>query len=181
MSSEEERVSGSASRFVRTRSFHRLALGLVAGVTLAVIGIALWRSAAPSLQDVVAERGSVVMPFDLEATTHVFEPTGSGGVQTVVADDPNDAEQIALVREHLIDEAERFRRGDFGDPAMIHGQEMPGLAVLESSSDSLTVSYREVPAGGEITYRSTEPEVVQALHDWFAAQLSDHGQHAMAG
>lgn len=164
-----------------THSWRWLVLGLATGIALTVIVIALWPSAAPSRQDIVAERGSVVMPFDLEATTHVFEPTESGGIQTVVADDPNDAEQIALVRGHLLDEAERFRRGDFDDPAMIHGSEMPGLAVLESSVGSLTVTYREVPAGGEITYRSAEPGVVQALHDWFAAQLADHGDHAMPG
>jgi hypothetical protein len=157
-----------------------VSLGVIAGITLTVLALTLWKG-SPSRQEVVAERGAVVMPFDLEATTHVFEPTETGGIQTVVAHDPGDGAQIDLVREHLLDEAERFRRGDFGDPATIHGHEMPGLAVLESSVGSFTVTYREVSAGAEITYRSTDPEVVQALHDWFAAQLADHGDHATGG
>ena len=34
---------------------------------------------------------------------------------------------------------------------------------------------------GEIVYRSDEPRLVAALHQWFDAQLSDHGHDAMAG
>ncbi len=40
------------------------------------------------------------MPFDLDATTHAFEPMDFGGIQTVVADVPTVADQIALVRAH---------------------------------------------------------------------------------
>jgi hypothetical protein len=46
----------------------------------------------------------------------------------VTADTPKDGEQIALIRQHLQDEAEKLRRADFGDPATIHGHDMPGLA-----------------------------------------------------
>jgi hypothetical protein len=52
----------------------------------------------------------------------------TGGRQTVTADTPKDGEQIALIRQHLQDEAEKLRRADFGDPATIHGHDMPGLA-----------------------------------------------------
>ncbi|MEX0985267.1 MAG: aspartate carbamoyltransferase [Actinomycetota bacterium] len=181
MSVTEPTVSNADPAPPTGPSWRWLALGLIAGIGLTVVGVTLLPSAEPSRQDVVAERGAVVMPFDLEATTHVFDATGSGGIQTVLADDPTNAAQIAFVRGHLVEEAGRFQAGDFGDPATIHGHEMPGLEVLESSVGSLTVSYREVPAGGEITYLSAEPEVVQALHDWFAAQVSDHGEHVSAG
>ena len=77
----------------------------------------------------VAQEGGAVMPFDLERTTHVFESLERGGLQTVVSDD-EDQEQVALIRTHLADEAERFARGDFHDPSMIHGDGMPGLHVL---------------------------------------------------
>ncbi|HEX6311761.1 MAG TPA: hypothetical protein VF152_09045 [Acidimicrobiia bacterium] len=114
----------------------------------------------------------------LEATTHRFVPDERGGVQTVVSDDPDDTRQVALVRDHLREETARFDRGDFGDPAAIHGHGMPGLAELEQSTDRFDVTYRDVAAGGEIRYRSADPTVVRALHDWFEAQLSDHGRHA---
>jgi hypothetical protein len=129
----------------------------------------------------VAERGAAVMPFDLDATTHRFDARPDGLVQTVVADDPaaeGGGEQVALVREHLADEAERFTRGDFGDPASIHGEDMPGLAALSAGSDRIAVAYTEVPAGARITYTTAEPDLVEALHLWAQAQVSDHGDHA---
>lgn len=132
-------------------------------------------------QQDVSERGSLVMPFDLEATTHVFTPTDEGGLQSVVADDLADEDQVTLIRSHLRDEVAAFKEGDFGDPATIHGHEMPGLSVLESNSDKLTITYRDLPAGGEVTYRSTDATVIQALHDWFQAQLMDHGDDAQPG
>src|SRR5262245_15083733 len=114
------------------------------------------------------------MPFDLEATTHHFEPDPGGLTQTVVADDRTDADQVALVRSHLRDEADRFARGDFDDPAHIHGDAMPGLADLRAGYAAVDVSYADVPAGGEITYRTSDAVLVQALHDWGSAQIMDH-------
>jgi hypothetical protein len=118
------------------------------------------------------------MPFDLERTTHVFEPQDYGGVQTVIADDPADRDQIRLVREHLKAEADAFARGDFGDPANIHGDEMPGLRKLEENYAAIEVTFELTADGARISYRSTDPEVVEALHDWFEAQVNDHGSHA---
>jgi hypothetical protein len=132
----------------------------------------------PTRQETVADRGASVMPFDLSATTHVFDATGDGGIQTVIVDDPTDRDQITLIRSHLREEVERFRVGDFGDPATIHGHDMPGLSVLEAKPEALEISYRELRAGAEVTYRSDDPSVIAALHDWFAAQLSDHGSDA---
>lgn len=132
---------------------------------------------AATRHDEVAARGAGVMPFDLDRTTHVFEPDPDGGVQTVVADDGDD-EQVALVRAHLREEADRFARGDFGDPAAIHGHDMPGLAELEAGHARIEVGYADVADGARLTYRTTDPGLVDALHRWFAAQLADHGPHA---
>lgn len=128
----------------------------------------------------VAEAGADVMPFDLDATTHVFDKLPDGGLQTVVAD-TEDAEQIALIRGHLAEEAERFARGDFHDPAMIHGDDMPGLHALVMGHEGLEITYAEVERGAEIRYRSEDPPLVEALHQWFDAQLMDHGEHAEGG
>jgi hypothetical protein len=136
------------------------------------------QSETASRQDDVARRGAIVMPFDLERTTHIFEPRDYGGVQTVIADDPADRDQIRLVRQHLKAEADAFARGDFSDPANIHGDEMPGLRKLEENYAAIEVTFELTAGGARITYRSTDPEVVEALHDWFEAQVSDHGSHA---
>jgi hypothetical protein len=150
-----------------------LALCLVAGVAT----FAACNDGA-SRQDAVAERGAEVMPFNLDQTTHVFAPTSDGGTQTVVADDPDADAQVQLVRAHLHEEAEKFRRGDFGDPAQIHGNDMPGLAALEAGYADVTVEFADIDGGARITYRSDDAALVDALHAWFEAQVSDHGQHA---
>ncbi len=125
----------------------------------------------------IAEAGTQVMPFDLARTTHHFEKQEDGGVQTVVSDD-GDADQIRLIREHLSMEAERFSRGDFHDPAMLHGHDMPGLHALVMGAHRMDVTYAEVERGGEIRYRTGDDDLIEAIHAWFDAQLRDHGAHA---
>ncbi|MEX1255133.1 MAG: aspartate carbamoyltransferase [Dehalococcoidia bacterium] len=129
----------------------------------------------------VAERGATVMPFDLERTTHVFSQTADGGLQTVTADDPQDAEQVRLIREHLKSEAARFAAGDFSDPAQIHGSAMPGLAELSAAGGAIEIEYSDVPDGAAIRYATEDPALASALHRWFDAQVSDHGDHAHDG
>ncbi len=77
----------------------------------------------------VEMKGSQVMPFSQSDTMHMFRPTAAGGVQTVMVKD-GDARQIAFVRSHLRKEAFTFARGDYRDPAAIHGMDMPGLATF---------------------------------------------------
>lgn len=125
----------------------------------------------------VAERGYMVMPFDLERTTHIFETTEFGGVQQVLSDD-KDLSQIELIQAHLAEEADRFQTGDFGDPALIHGHDMPGLAELEAGYEQLEVVYEPMIDGGKITYATADNGLKAAIHQWFEAQLADHGSHA---
>ena len=125
----------------------------------------------------VAERGSMVMPFDLERTTHIFETTEFGGVQQVLSAD-GDLTQIRLIQDHLKEEVDRFQSGDFGDPAAIHGHDMPGLVELEAGYERIDVTYESLLDGGKITYSTADEELKNAIHRWFEAQLSDHGSHA---
>lgn len=134
-----------------------------------------------SRQQEIAERGARVMPFDLDRTTHHFEPTLYGGVQHVVADDPLDKEQVRLIRAHLQKEAGAFARGDFSDPEKIHGQRMPGLPDLRAGYERIDLRYSSIPAGARIVYRTQEEDLISALHRWFEAQLMDHGDHAEDG
>ena len=132
--------------------------------------------------DDVARRGAEVMPFDLKATTHIFTRTPDGGVQSVVAKDPQDAGQVRLIRSHLKDIRAQFLAGDFAAPSHIHGPEMPGLRELEAAAPGqIAIAYAELPDGAQLTYSTKSPALVAALHAWFDAQLSDHGADAMAG
>ena len=126
-----------------------------------------------------AEREREVMPFSLEQTLHIFEDTAMGGVERVIAQ-PDDTENIRLIREHLKEEAERFTQGDFSDPAYLHGEAMSGLSELKEAGEAgkLEVAYEPLPEGAQLTFESDDPAVVIALHLWFQAQVADHGEHA---
>lgn len=131
-----------------------------------------------SRQEQIAQKGASVMPFDLDKTHHTFEQNSAGGVETVRALDPQDRPQIDLIRSHLKDEAVKFADGDFSDPISIHGTAMPGVSALSVAGTRLRVSYAELSDGASITYASDDPVLVAAIHDWFNAQVSDHGAHA---
>jgi hypothetical protein len=178
----------STDRRPKRRTRWIVAAGVSAGVAALVLaGVAVAGAARdrgvpdPQRRTEVAERGSDVMPFDLDRTTHRFAKNGRGGVQTVVADDPSDAAQVSLVRQHLRAEAARFAAGDFTDPARVHGDQMPGLAALRAAGGRVDVRLADLPAGASLTYTASEPALVSALHDWFDAQVSDHGGHAERG
>ena len=126
---------------------------MIAVAASALIGASMAFGANPmpnmSRQDEVAHSGASVMPFDLMRTTHYFDDTPSGGVETITANDERDARQAALIRAHLAAEAKRFSHGDFSDPAKIHGADMPGLAELTSAGTKLHVKYKKLPAGAK--------------------------------
>ena len=130
----------------------------------------------------VSERGKDVMPFNLSDTTHFFKKTSDGGVQQVVAKRSTDSVQVKLTRSHLQEIREQFLKGDFSGPSHIHGQEMPGLAELKTAKPGqIAIKYQDTKSGGQLTYKSRDASLVQALHKWFDAQLNDHGKDAMEG
>ena len=144
-------------------------MGLVRRLVIAVLAFAGWSmalaqsahldgataeptgQASPQRQREVARRGADVMPFNLEATTHVFMKTARGGIQKVVAKDPSNLAQVRLVRAHLREIQLQFEHGNFSGPAHIHGQAMPGLAELQAAPQgaiTLAVRSRQGRDGG---------------------------------
>jgi len=85
---------------------------------------------------------------------------------------------MGLINEHLREEADAFSRGDFADPAAIHGEDMPGLDTLRTGYQDIDVRYRDLPDGAEIAYRTDSPDVAAAVRAWFDAQLGDHAGDA---
>ena len=129
----------------------------------------------------VAERGSLVMPFALAKTQHQFIPTASGGIQRVVVIDSQDQQQIQLIQQHLKQLADKFSQGDYSSPETIHGADMPGLAILKAANPgSMQISYQAETNGASLNFMSAEPVLINAVHDWFKAQVHDHGHDAMA-
>ncbi|MFM8332186.1 MAG: aspartate carbamoyltransferase [Candidatus Methylumidiphilus sp.] len=149
---------------------------------LALAAAASAEPASPARLDEVAERGAHVMPFALDKTTHVFSKTADGGRQDVVAKNPQDDAQIQLIRQHLAAIAAGFARGDFAGPQQIHGADMPGLAALQAAKPGqVRFAYHDLPEGGRIDFNSADPALIDAIHRFFDAQLTDHARHAMPG
>ncbi len=151
-------------------------------VTVLAALLLLWgfTAHAQTPQERVHHMSHSVMPFDMSKTLHVFEMTESGGVQRVVARDPSDTEQVSLIRQHLEHEAQKFQRGDYSDPAALHGADMPGLKELQAGAEDVEISYAELPEGAAITFHTTDLHLLTAIHRWFGAQLSEHGADARA-
>ena len=132
--------------------------------------------------DEVAQKGAHVMPFDLERMTHIFTKTPQGGIQQVIVKNPEDYDQIKLIREHLTQISGKFQQGDYSNPAKIHGNAMPGLEVLRKAKPNLLkIVYKKMPNGAEIIYSTNSPTLITTIHQWFDAQLSDHSRHAVSG
>jgi len=167
------------SRHDNGRRIKSAASRSLASIVIVTLGCA---EAEPSSQleerrAAVAETGATVMGFDLDASTHVFERIEDGGLQQVFSD-TNDPDQIRLIREHVSEQAERFSKGDFHDPETIHGEDMAGLHDLVVGHDRISIEYAEIDRGAQIVYTTDDPDLVAAIHTWFEAQLSDHGDHA---
>jgi hypothetical protein len=165
-------IKQSRRLFVLIKSVF-MCVGLVAALTNVVCA----QSTSEKRRD-VEKNGAIVMPFSQTDTMHMFASTTSGGKQTVIVKDGN-PKQIILVRAHLRKEAAAFARGDFSDPGAIHGKTMPGIAAMHAGYKHLAVTYGEIPSGATITYASSDPTLVSAIHQYFAAQVDEHGAHAM--
>ena len=156
-------------------------------IATAILGLTLTHTvlaqpASPERLNEVTQRGMHVMPFDLKQTQHIFNKTETGGVQQVIVREAGNSKQIDLIRQHLTKISGEFSHGDFSNPEKIHGKDMPGLAVLRTAkSGQLQVQYKELPDGAEITYSAEDKALITAIHQWFDAQLADHGSDAMPG
>lgn len=154
---------------------HFLALLLI----IQVPSIIAVEQASETRLDEVAKKGRKVMPFSLEKTLHIFTKTDQGGIQQVITKNPLDTAQITLIQQHLNKIYHDFKKRDFSDPEKIHGLNMPGLKALKhADTDAISLQYRQLKQGAEITYATEDPELIVAIHLWFDAQLSDHARHS---
>jgi hypothetical protein len=129
-------------------------------------------------QEHVHQMSHHVMPFDISKTLHIFKMTEQGGVLRVVTKEAGSSGQVSLIQQHLQHEAEQFQKGNYSDPAMLHGANMPGLKELQEGASRIKVSYSALPNGGEIVFETKDIHLLTAIHRWFGAQLSEHGADA---
>jgi len=162
-----------------------IALGKRLGLRSAALAVALAClippiSAQTTQQEHVHQMSHNVMPFDISKTVHIFKMTELGGVERVVTREAGASDQVALIQMHLRHEAEQFQKGNYSDPAKLHGEGMPGLKELQEGASHIKVSYTTLPNVAEIKFETTDLHLLTAIHRWFGAQLSEHGADAKA-
>ena len=151
------------------------------------LGLLLFSAAASALEkadpkriEEVSQRSQQTVPYDVDQALHTFTKTVHGGVQHVVVKSADNAKQIKLVQDYLAKLAMDFRKGDFSETERMHGADMPGLVQLKKAqTDDIRFEYKALPNGAQIHYSTEYPQYVQALHEWFDAQMSDHGNDAI--
>ena len=129
-------------------------------------------------QHMIHSKSPMVMPFDMDKTTHYFIKNENGGILSIKVKDEEDTSQIDSIRSHLMKEQRLFLEADFRDPQLLHGADMPGLKVLSESPGKFDVDYSEIPRGAKLVFTSKDSTVINAVHKWFDAQLRDHGKDA---
>ncbi|MDD2722835.1 MAG: aspartate carbamoyltransferase [Methylovulum sp.] len=130
----------------------------------------------------VEQRMQEVTPFAVDQTVESFTKTVHGGVQHLVVKSAANTRQIKLIQAYLLKLANDFRKGDFSVSERIHGAGMPGLAQLKTAKpDDIKFEYVALANGAQIHYSTEYPLLVQALHFWFDAQASDHGNNEIPG
>jgi hypothetical protein len=115
----------------------------------------------------LAAIGAPAAPFNGHNSTQVFQKNPSGGIQQVVAKDPNDKPLVAAIRAYLEAEAQRFGTGDYSG-------RFKGVRHLKAvKPGQIRIIYRNVQAGAAIDYVGTDTASVDAIHTWFDAEIPD--------
>ena len=151
-------------------------------IAVGLLAFSIVAQALEKTSDEMFQRSQQELPYAIDQTLQTFSKTVHGGVQHVVVKSTDNIRQIKLIQAHLLKSTEEYRNGDFSVTERIHGANMPGLALLKTAkTDDIKYEYKALENGAQIHYSTEYPQFVQALHEWFDAQASAHGNAAMPG
>ena len=129
--------------------------------------------AADSAFAALQGRGRVAMGVDQYTSTHRFESLPDGG-RIELQRDTADSAGVATIRQHLREIQRAFASGDFSTPAFVHMRDVPGARVMAAKRAVISYRYSDLPRGGELRIKSSDPEAVVAVHEFLAFQRKDH-------
>lgn len=118
-------------------------------------------------------RGHQAMGVDQYTSTHRFDALPDGG-RIELQRDGDDPDGVATIRAHLRAIADAFARGDFGTPATVHAQAVPGTEVMAARRAAIRYEYHDLPRGGEVRIVTGDAEALAAIHAFVAFQRGDH-------
>lgn len=154
--------------------------------TLILITLSLWMGLAGAKEAAAvknaenAPASSQRVPYDTQQTLESFSKTVHGGIMHIVAKSADDTQQIKLIQQYLRQTAAEYKKNDFSSTERFHGSDMPGLALMKSAkTDDIRYEYKALPNGGQIHFSTEYPHLLNALHNWFDAQIKEHGNVAL--
>jgi hypothetical protein len=122
----------------------------------------------------VEKHGDEVMGFQHDKTTHHFRLYSDGGAIEVTVNDIKDSENLQAIRSHLGHIVMLFSNGDFAIPMFVHDQVPPGVPVMKEQRAEISYGFEELPAGGRVRIKTTNPIALKAIHDFLRFQIQDH-------
>ena len=126
------------------------------------------------------ERGKQAMRVDQYTSAHQFDALPDGGRIQLVRN-VDDSVGVGEIRAHIRAIARAFRSGNFSVPGFVHAQTVPGTKVMSDKRSAITYEPRDLPRGAELRIRTSDPEVVRAIHEFMAFQRHEHHASGRSG
>jgi hypothetical protein len=123
--------------------------------------------------DAMQRRGRDAMGVDQYTSAHRFDALPDGG-RIELQRDRNDSAGTASIRAHMREIARAFAAGDFGTPAVVHVKTVPGAATMRARRARIRYEPVDLPRGGAVRIRSTDPAAIAAIHRFLAFQRTEH-------
>jgi len=114
-----------------------------------------------------------IVGMDPMAMAHQFEALPEGG-DIVLERQAHDDFGISQIRLHLLQISRAFKRGNFTIPGFIHAQTVPGAEMMAEKSGKIDYIIEDLPSGGAIRIRTSDPEALRAIHSFIAFQIAEH-------
>ena len=130
-------------------------------------------AAADTAFDSMQRRGRMAMGVDQYTSVHRFDALPDGG-RIELQRDRDDTPGTARIRAHMRAIAVAFAAGDFGTPVMVHVKTVPGAADMRARKDRIRYEPQDLPRGGALRIRSTDPAAIAAIHRFLAFQRAEH-------
>jgi hypothetical protein len=122
----------------------------------------------------VEKHSDEAMGFPHDKTMHHFRLDSDGGAIEVIANDSNDATNTQAIRSHLKQIVTMFANGNFSTPMFVHSQTPQGVPVMKQKRAAISYFFEELPAGGRVRIKTTDPEALKAVHEFLRFQIEDH-------
>ena len=79
-----------------------------------------------------------------------------------------------MIRHHLQMIARQFAEGDFENPMAVHDRMPDGAAAMRDLRGYISYYYSDIPSGGRVRIRTSNPDALKAVHDFLRFQIREH-------